>query len=70
MRLKLTIAYDGRPYNGWQTQACGNTVQDYILRALEEVAKTPVALQGAGRTDAGYTHSRRPRISTRRPDCA
>jgi tRNA pseudouridine38-40 synthase len=53
MRLKLTISYDGRPYNGWQSQACGNTVQDFILRALEEVAKHPVKLQGAGRTDTG-----------------
>lgn len=53
MRLKLTIAYDGRPYNGWQSQSCGNTVQDFMLRALEEVAKKPVPLQGAGRTDTG-----------------
>lgn len=53
MRLKLTIAYDGRPYNGWQSQACGNTVQDFIMRALEEVAKQPVRMQGSGRTDAG-----------------
>ena len=53
MRLKLTIAYDGRPYNGWQSQACGNTVQDYILRALEQVAKQAVRMQGSGRTDAG-----------------
>jgi tRNA pseudouridine38-40 synthase len=53
MRLKLTIAYDGRPYNGWQSQACGNTVQDFLLRALHEVAKQPVALHGAGRTDTG-----------------
>ncbi|MCB1132351.1 MAG: tRNA pseudouridine(38-40) synthase TruA [Verrucomicrobiae bacterium] len=53
MRLKLTIAYDGRPYNGWQSQACGNTVQDFLLRALEGVAKKPVRLQGSGRTDTG-----------------
>jgi len=53
MLLKLTIAYDGRPYNGWQSQACGNTVQDFILRALEEVGKQPIKLQGAGRTDTG-----------------
>lgn len=53
MRLKLTIAYDGRPYSGWQSQACGNTVQDTICRALEEVAKQPVRLQGSGRTDSG-----------------
>ena len=53
MRLKLTIAYDGRPYHGWQMQACGNTVQDFIQRALQEVAKQPVKLQGSGRTDSG-----------------
>jgi tRNA pseudouridine38-40 synthase len=53
MRLKLTIAYDGRPYSGWQSQACGNTVQDLIVQALGEVAKQPVRLDGAGRTDTG-----------------
>jgi tRNA pseudouridine38-40 synthase len=53
MRLKLTIAYDGRPYNGWQSQACGNTVQDFIHRAMEEVAKRPVRVHGSGRTDTG-----------------
>jgi len=53
MPLKLTIAYDGRPYNGWQSQACGNTVQDFLLRALEEVAKEPLKLHGSGRTDTG-----------------
>lgn len=53
MRLKLTIAYDGRPYNGWQSQACGNTVQDFIVKALEETAKQALKLQGSGRTDTG-----------------
>lgn len=53
MRLKLTIAYDGRPFSGWQSQVCGNAVQDHILRALEEVAKQAVKLHGSGRTDAG-----------------
>lgn len=53
MRLKLTLAYDGRPYQGWQTQACGNTVQDFVQRALREVAKQPILLHGSGRTDAG-----------------
>jgi len=53
MRLLLTIAYDGRPYRGWQSQSCGNTVQDHLRRALEEVAKQPVDMQGAGRTDTG-----------------
>ncbi|MDH4443674.1 MAG: tRNA pseudouridine(38-40) synthase TruA [Akkermansiaceae bacterium] len=53
MRLKLTIAYDGRPYNGWQSQACGNTVQDIVQCAMEEVAKQPLRLHGSGRTDTG-----------------
>ena len=53
VRLLLTIAYDGRPFRGWQSQACGNTVQDHLRRALEEVAKQPVDMQGAGRTDTG-----------------
>jgi tRNA pseudouridine38-40 synthase len=53
MRLKLTIAYDGRPYNGWQSQACGNTVQDLLSTALAEVAKQPLRLHGSGRTDTG-----------------
>ncbi|MGA0845726.1 MAG: tRNA pseudouridine(38-40) synthase TruA [Luteolibacter sp.] len=53
MRLKLTLAYDGRPYNGWQSQACGNTVQDILHGAMEEVASCPIRLYAAGRTDAG-----------------
>jgi len=53
MRLKLTIAYDGRPFRGWQSQAGGGTVQDFIHRALAEVAGQPIRLLGAGRTDAG-----------------
>lgn len=53
MRLKLTIAYDGRPFNGWQSQACGNTVQDFIVRALAEVGKQAIRLDGSGRTDTG-----------------
>jgi tRNA pseudouridine38-40 synthase len=53
MRLKLTIAYDGRPYNGWQTQPCGNTVQDHLHTALRQIAKQPLPIQGSGRTDSG-----------------
>lgn len=53
MRLKLTIAYDGRPFQGWQSQPAGNTVQDHLHQALAAVAKQPVPLQGSGRTDTG-----------------
>lgn len=53
MRLKLTIAYDGRPFHGWQSQVGGNTVQDLLETALHEVGKEPIRLQGSGRTDTG-----------------
>jgi len=53
MRLKLTIAYDGRPYSGWQSQPGGNTVQDHVHKALGEIAKQPVSVHGSGRTDTG-----------------
>ncbi|MFM2196819.1 MAG: tRNA pseudouridine(38-40) synthase TruA [Verrucomicrobiota bacterium] len=53
MRLKLTIAYDGRPFLGWQSQTGGNTVQDILHEALAVVAKQPLRLHGSGRTDTG-----------------
>lgn len=53
MRLKLTIAYDGRPYSGWAKQPDGNTVQDLMHNAISEVAKQDVSVHGSGRTDAG-----------------
>jgi tRNA pseudouridine38-40 synthase len=53
MRLRLIIAYDGRPYSGWQSQTSANTIQDILEAALEKVAKRHIAVHGAGRTDAG-----------------
>ncbi len=52
-RLKLTIAYDGAPWRGWQTLPGGDTVQDQVQLALSKLADTPVRIQGSGRTDAG-----------------
>lgn len=53
MRLKLTLAYDGRAFEGSQSQASGNTVQDFLEKAIEATAKQPIRLHLAGRTDAG-----------------
>lgn len=53
MRLKLTIAYDGRPFLGWQSQTGGKTIQDYIHQAIAEIAKQPLRIHAAGRTDTG-----------------
>lgn len=53
-KFKITIAYDGRPYEGWQSQTSGKGVQDYLQRAVMAIAKQPlVQVHGAGRTDAG-----------------
>lgn len=53
-RLKIKAAYDGRPFNGWQSQPDGNTVQDFIQAAIARICKIPAAtVHGSGRTDAG-----------------
>lgn len=49
----MTLAYDGRPFEGWATQPSGNTVQDYLEKAISEVAKQSVRIHGSGRTDTG-----------------
>lgn len=52
-RLKLTLAYCGTPWRGWQSQAEGGTVQDEIESAIKRLIKQSLRLQGASRTDAG-----------------
>jgi len=53
MRLQLEIAYHGAGINGWQSQACGNTVQDYLEKAFLALCHEHITVHGAGRTDAG-----------------
>jgi tRNA pseudouridine38-40 synthase len=55
-RLKLTVAYDGAAFAGWQSQAHRNTVQDKLEHAFQKIRGTPIRVHGAGRTDAG-THA-------------
>lgn len=52
-RIALGVSYDGTPWQGWQTQPSGLTVQDQIERALAEFVGQPVATVCAGRTDTG-----------------
>ncbi len=54
---KLTIAYDGTAYAGWQSQPHGVTIQQLIEKVLGQIEKTTVTLHGSGRTDAGV-HAR------------
>jgi tRNA pseudouridine38-40 synthase len=51
--LKITLEYDGTGYVGWQRQASGTSIQALIEDALGEIDGAPVAVAGAGRTDAG-----------------
>ncbi|MCB1162022.1 MAG: tRNA pseudouridine(38-40) synthase TruA [Candidatus Krumholzibacteriia bacterium] len=50
---RLVLAYDGADFHGWQRQPGRRTVQGELERALAVLAREPVAVQGAGRTDAG-----------------
>ena len=51
--LKLTLAYDGTPFVGWQRQAEGLSIQGLVEEALSRIEGAPVTVVGAGRTDAG-----------------
>ena len=54
MRLKLTLAYDGAAFRGWQSQPGGGAVQDVLQQAMTRLAGgKKVSVQGSGRTDAG-----------------
>ncbi len=52
-RIKLTVAYDGGPFDGWQSQATANGVQDHVEAAFFSVAGIRLRIHGSGRTDAG-----------------
>ena len=51
--LKLTLAYDGTRFVGWQRQADGESIQGLLEEALARFEGAPVTVHGAGRTDAG-----------------
>ena len=51
--FKLTTAYDGTDFHGWQIQANKPTVQGEIVSVLRRLTQENTQLLGAGRTDAG-----------------
>lgn len=57
VRIKLTIAYDGTNYAGWQIQKSGVAVQELIEKALRNIFGVDLRLHGSSRTDAGV-HAR------------
>ena len=51
--FKMTLAYDGTGYAGWQSQKNAPTVQETIEKVLHRILQEDVCLIGASRTDAG-----------------
>mgnify|MGYP003275645721 FL=1 len=52
-RIKLTIAYDGTNYCGWQIQPNGITVEEVVNKALQKLTEEEIQVIGASRTDSG-----------------
>ena len=51
--LKLTLAYDGTDFSGWQIQPGRETIQGLLASAIGRLTGENVLPQGSGRTDAG-----------------
>jgi tRNA pseudouridine38-40 synthase len=51
--IKLTIAYDGTDFHGWQIQTGKPTIQGEIVAVLRRLTQENIAIHGSGRTDAG-----------------
>ena len=52
-RIRLTIAYDGTGFHGWQVQPGQPTIQGELEAVLGRLEGAPVKVHGSGRTDAG-----------------
>lgn len=51
MRYFFHIGYNGHTYNGWQRNPKAHSVQETIEAKLSNIFKTPIAINGCGRTD-------------------
>jgi tRNA pseudouridine38-40 synthase len=52
-RIRITLAYDGTTFHGWQVQPGLPTVQAEVERVVSEIEEVPVSVAASGRTDAG-----------------
>ena len=52
MRVRLTVAYDGTHYCGWQVQPNGITIEEVLNRALSDLLGEKITVIGASRTDS------------------
>lgn len=51
--IKLTLAYDGTDFHGWQIQPGQPTIQGVLTEVVRKLTQEKLTLHGAGRTDAG-----------------
>lgn len=51
--IKLTLAYDGYDFAGWQVQPDRPTIQGTLVSVIEQITGGKTLPQGSGRTDAG-----------------
>jgi tRNA pseudouridine38-40 synthase len=51
--LKLTLAYDGSDFSGWQVQPATQTIQGVLASSIRRITGEKILPQGSGRTDAG-----------------
>ena len=56
-RIKLTVAYDGTNYCGWQIQPNGITIEEVLNKKLSKLTGEEIRVIGASRTDSGV-HAR------------
>src|SRR5690606_32839724 len=52
-RLRLTVAYCGTGWRGWQSLVGGGTIQDELTAAVLKATRLQTTVHGSGRTDAG-----------------
>lgn len=52
-RIRITLAYDGTDFHGWQVQPGLPTIQGTLEAVVSEIEGKPVHVAGSGRTDAG-----------------
>jgi len=51
--IKLTIAYDGADFHGWQIQPGLATIQGALAEAAHQITQEKIMIHGASRTDTG-----------------
>ena len=56
-RIRLTVAYDGTNYCGWQIQPNGITIEEVLNKEICKLTGEEIQVIGASRTDSGV-HAR------------